>query len=60
MLAIVNRGFLSAFLVGSKNNAELILSHLLFTNDNLIFCEANCKQLCHCVDSGFRKNLYFK
>lgn len=38
MLATVNKGFLSGFLVGSKNNAELILSHLLFTNDNLIVC----------------------
>jgi hypothetical protein len=33
--------------VGLRNNEEIIVSHLMFVDDTLIFCEANCKQLCH-------------
>jgi hypothetical protein len=36
MSAIVDMGFLSGFSVGSKNIAELIVSHLLFVDDTLI------------------------
>jgi hypothetical protein len=35
------------FLAGSRNNDELLPSHLLFADDTLIFCEANCEHLCH-------------
>jgi hypothetical protein len=35
--AIVDRRLLSGFLMGSRNNEELLVSHLLFVNDALIF-----------------------
>jgi hypothetical protein len=47
MLAKVERGLLFAFLVGSKNNEEILESHLLFADDTLIFSDANSKQLRH-------------
>jgi hypothetical protein len=37
MLAIVDRRLLSRFSVGLRNNDGLILSHLLFAYDILIF-----------------------
>jgi hypothetical protein len=36
----VDRKLLSGF-----SNDELLVSHLLFANVTLIFCEANCEQL---------------
>jgi hypothetical protein len=45
MSATIDRGFLSRFLVGSRNNEELLVSHLLFANNTLIFCHENSKQL---------------
>jgi hypothetical protein len=41
--------------VGFRNNNKLLVSHLLFANDTLIFCEANPKHLCHlcCIFLGF-------
>jgi hypothetical protein len=43
----VDKRLLSGFLVGSRNNEEIIMSHLLFVDDTLIFCEANCENLLH-------------
>jgi hypothetical protein len=47
MSEIVDRGLLARFSVGSKNNEELLVSHILFADDTLILCEANCEQLRH-------------
>jgi hypothetical protein len=33
---------LIGFLVGSRNREEMILSHLLFVDDTLIFCDPSC------------------
>jgi hypothetical protein len=43
--AIVDRGLLSGFSVGSKDNDMLHLSHFLFVGDMLIFCETNLDHL---------------
>jgi hypothetical protein len=47
MMVTVDRGLLSGFLVGSRNNEELLVSHRLFAEDTMIFCESNCEQLRH-------------
>jgi hypothetical protein len=40
--------FYQLFLMGSRNNDELLVSHILFAEDTFIFfCEANHEQLCH-------------
>jgi hypothetical protein len=51
--------------MGSNDNDIILLSHLLFVNDTLIFCEANldllhnfcCIFLCFEVVSGLKINL---
>jgi len=45
MSATVDRDLLEGFTVGSRNVAELVVSHLLFADDTLIFCEANGEHL---------------
>jgi hypothetical protein len=37
----VDTRLLSGFLMGSRNNDKLLVSHLLFVDDTLIFCEAS-------------------
>jgi hypothetical protein len=59
MLATVDGGFLLGFSIGSRINTNLILSHLLLANGNLIFLAANCEKLHPCVDSSFRENFNF-
>jgi hypothetical protein len=61
----VERGLLSGFSVGSRNNEAMIVSHLLFADDTLIFCEPNvehfrdlrCLFLCFEAVSGLKINL---
>ena len=40
-------GFISGFAVGNSTGAELSISHSLFADDTLIFCEADTKQAWH-------------
>jgi hypothetical protein len=41
------RGLVAGFSVGSVHNSGLSISHLLFANDTLIFCDADVEQLCN-------------
>jgi hypothetical protein len=41
MFVTMNRGLLLGFLMGSRNNEEVIVSHLMFADDTLNFFEAN-------------------
>jgi hypothetical protein len=62
MSATVDRGLLSAFSVEWINHEEMVVSHLLFANDTLIFCEPSVEQfqnfrrlfLCFEVVSGLK------
>jgi len=47
MSTTMNRGLLSGFSVGSRNNDDHLVSHLLCANDTLIFCETNHDHLFH-------------
>jgi hypothetical protein len=63
--ATVEQGLLSGFSVGTRAFSELVVSHSLFTDDTLIFCEASSEQilyvrlilLCFEAVSGLRVNL---
>jgi hypothetical protein len=47
MTATVDRGLLPGISLGLRNNEELLVSHLLFVDDTLIFYTANYEQLKH-------------
>jgi hypothetical protein len=44
MSAMVDRGLLSGILVGSRNDEEMVVSHLLFADCMLIFCKPSVEQ----------------
>jgi hypothetical protein len=47
MIATMGRDLMSRFSVGSRHSKLTVVSHLLFTNDTLIFCEPKVEQLCN-------------
>lgn len=47
MIGTMDRGLLASFSMGSRNNEELVMSHLLFAYVTLIFCDANSEQIRH-------------
>jgi len=61
----MNQGLLTSFSMGSRDNEELVVNHLLFANDTLIFCGAQaehvqnlrCIFLCFEATSELRINL---
>jgi hypothetical protein len=63
--ASIDQGLLSGFSVGTRAFSELVVSHSLFADDTLIFCEASSEQvlyvrlilLCFEAVSGLRVNL---
>lgn len=63
--SFIDRGFLSGFSMGSRLTEEVIISHLLFADDTLVFCEANHDHLrflrvvllCFEAVSGLKINL---
>jgi hypothetical protein len=66
MMAVTeSRGLVDGFFVGSRNNAGMVVSYLLFADDTLIFCGANedhirnlrCLFLCFESVSGLKINL---
>jgi hypothetical protein len=65
LITAVDQGHFIGFLVGPRDSDALIMNHLLFTNDTLIFCSAQEEQIQHlrCIflyfeaASGLRINL---
>ena len=43
----VEGGYISGFKVGQSNGSELVISHLLFANDTVLFCGADPLQIWH-------------
>jgi hypothetical protein len=63
--AIMSRGLISGFSVGSRDQTRVVVSHLLFADDTLVFCGADESQIrnigallvCFEAVSGLKINL---
>jgi hypothetical protein len=44
LIAAMDQGYLTRFSVGSKDFDTLVVNHLLFADDTLIFCGAQAEQ----------------
>jgi hypothetical protein len=55
LIAAMNQGYLTRFSVGSRDSNALVLNHLLFVDDTLIFCGVQAEQIRHlrCIFSCF-------
>jgi hypothetical protein len=63
MMAITeSRGLVDGFSVGSRYNVGIVVSHLLFVDDTLIFCGANEEHIrnLRCLFLGFESVSGFK
>jgi hypothetical protein len=45
--AFISRGLISGFTVGSREQNQVNVSHLLFADDTLVFCGTNDSQIRH-------------
>jgi hypothetical protein len=45
--AIISRGLISGFSVGSSDQTRVVVSHLLFADDTFVFCGADESQIRH-------------
>ena len=65
LLAATSVGLLSGFSMGQRNATTINVSHLLFADDTIIFCDNDCEQMVNlrCIliwfeaVSGLRVNL---
>jgi len=63
LLTANSASLLSGFLVGRRNSTTISVSHLLFADDTIIFCDNDCDQMVnlHCIliwfEAGLRVNL---